>query len=628
MKNILLPRICPLLLLFCVGLCIVSISLSAVNSDNHFLLKIKSDDVSNVSNNILDKKGQDAKKEQENVSKHNIIKGKGRMLLDRFMFDEYTWAADKPIPRQLKFQNSLFKRLYSGFYNPEVDLVSEFKKINPHFDFDSLKNSKVNRLVNKELIDPNDTIFIIDNFWMYAYLLELSWGVIYNDKALAKKAQEEIFDVKRGYGLIPLDYMDENTKHSNNRISYSRSDSAMAIGLSEALWRLNGSFLKSVQELPSKNYVYSPFASALELMMFANGIEPKYQKIISNYLGLSNAKINKINDFVKFIMEDVQYDDLNFRAVFLSSFWIGNITDINNKYFKCLKSKYNASLFNHWPGQFVTPQQQLDDWILRKTNGDIYNIFGNVDLPQNDTIVFINYFRFQGFWPNFAFNKNYSSFYSLSNTSIVNMLSAWQFADYYADNRYIMLNIMKDRSFSLRLIKPTKEFSIPKLATLLCEDPFLFNANWKKYYSQKRQSYPVGTYLNHVYFRINVPEFSTGLCSFDLKKFIAKHILDITDSVRIAKIFHASGFLQFTDVTFNQEYHFNSHRPAWITLDYQKGYYPHPPYQEADISFDSPFLFAIVHNRSGIPVLFGYIQNPTPADSIEPQYQKISSEQL
>lgn len=301
MKEIIIKRIWPVLFTLLACLSIMPLSLNADNLNKQPLPKIKIYNPEEYKKN----KSRNNKDTDDEVSRQRKIKGKAKRLLEQFLLIMWDFEDGESAPRQLKHLNSLFKNRYWGQYNPEKDLVEEFQKINPHFNFDSLKNSKINRLLDKKLIDPNDTIFLIDNFWMYAYLWELEWGVVYSDDYLAKKAKEEIFDVKRGYGIIQPQFGAENTRHNGNRVSYSKSDSAMAIGLSEALWRLNGSFLKSVQELPSKNYVYSPFASALELMMFANGIEPKYQKIISNYLGLYNAKINKINNFLKLIIDDI-----------------------------------------------------------------------------------------------------------------------------------------------------------------------------------------------------------------------------------------------------------------------------------------------------------------------------------
>ncbi len=213
----------------------------------------------------------------------------------------------------------------------------------------------------------------------------------------------------------------------------------------------------------NKNLFFSPLSTYLALSMAYEGSEGETKKEFENILHLS--KNSKNDDFINIINGLIPENDSSY--VLSNAIWVQRKFPIENKYKCIILKKYSAQVFSI---NFLNKDSaafEINNWVLKSTNGLIKNIIEPNNIDNHTKIVITSSVYFEETWED-EFDKSQTKkdkFYSGGNdTTSIDFMHKTDDLNYY-ENRQLQFVCIpyKGAKESFCIILPTEKLSIKNI---------------------------------------------------------------------------------------------------------------------------------------------------------------------
>ncbi|NLD46142.1 MAG: serine protease [Clostridiaceae bacterium] len=339
-----------------------------------------------------------------------------------------------------------------------------------------------------------------------------------------------------------------------------------------------------------KNVLISPASIYLGLGMTANGANGTTLEEFENVLGMG-ANISDLNVFYKNLTDRLT-NHKGGNVTVANSIWYRSTDELNvkNDFLQKNADYYGASAYK---ANFDDPStvDVINNWVRKKTNGSVDKIIN--EIHPNSQMFLINTLYFEGKWlKDFTTSKREGIFHTSNGDVKTSFMYSSE--SFYINNKYAQgfIKPYKGDQLSFVGILPEEGISAEKYIEGLTGESFLEFLNSREHTS-------VGVFL---------PKFET------------EYEISLNDSLNklgLVEAFHDADFSNMADNptrlyienVFHKVYIQVSERGtragAVSKVENVKRSSP-----SIDLTFNRPFIYAIIDNETNLPLFMGIIQNP------------------
>ena len=346
--------------------------------------------------------------------------------------------------------------------------------------------------------------------------------------------------------------------------------------------------LKSFALGKDKNVFFSPFSMAMLLAMLADATKGETHKEILNVVGEGFGK-NLANIFAK-----IPKPFISANAVFVKK----SLEQSINPEFKEKLAKYEGELFT--TENYI---KDVNSWVYEKTENTIFKIFDESYKPLSDAI-FINAICFYGDWEIFCNDEKECEFRnSDTSLSIVNMMK-------YLENYYI-----EDDLFT-GFVKPYagEEFSfmalLPKKSGRDFFDDVLEHLDFVELFNKRKRAEV----------HVAMPEFEC-IWKGDLRKFCKNSGMDTLLSQKADFSPFLKDKIEISEILQKATIEVGTLGVKAAAVTYCKKKLASLPIKT--VSLDRPFIYAIFHDDTGIPVFVGTVKRIETIRALEINFETV-----
>ena len=348
--------------------------------------------------------------------------------------------------------------------------------------------------------------------------------------------------------------------------------------------------LKTTAE-KDKNTFISPLSAGIALTMAANGADGATLEAFEKALG---TNLNGLNNFYGAAQERLNNSAnptvLNVaNAIFVDD----SRLKISENFVEDCGNYFAAGLYSL---DFSAPSsvKSINNWAKDNTKGKIDEIIDSIDVDQ---IMFLtNAVYFEGKWLNgFDKNKNYIGDFAAPPGEVKTEYMRKELECRYYNDDKIALAILpyKGGEYSFMALMPSENFN-GWLQNLTVKDYFeLFEKTRKGEYT------------------IGLPKFEAEF-SYDLNEPLKKMGLTPAfdeDNANFTKIGEASGNIYISAVS--QKTYLKVDEEGTVAAVVTIMSLNDEGVEPSEIIFDKPFLYAIIENKTNLPLFIGIMNDPT-----------------
>ena len=239
--------------------------------------------------------------------------------------------------------------------------------------------------------------------------------------------------------------------------------------INDAVQQFAGNWLKKeIEKNPDQNIVISPVSMYTAIAILTEGADKQAYDELSEILGTQNIPLSEFNQ--AFQKSSALYSPY---AKMANSIWG---TFFKPTFKKAVKQKFDADVEN-----IPTTTKPINNWVKKKTNGEITDILPDKELRTTDHFL-VNAVYFEADWLEpFEVTTPNIKFYTPSGVVLVDMMEQTQEIPYYRDN--IMTAVIlkyKNKKDEMTIYLPHKNISWDDFISHLTQSEFIFDFNLQK----------------------------------------------------------------------------------------------------------------------------------------------------
>ncbi|TYQ12682.1 UNVERIFIED_CONTAM: serpin B [Acetivibrio alkalicellulosi] len=342
-----------------------------------------------------------------------------------------------------------------------------------------------------------------------------------------------------------------------------------------------------------KNSLISPTSVLLALAITANGADGETLEEFQTLLGGSDLTLDQLNKYYYSMskkLTKVEIGEVNIA----NSIWYSQELDIKKDFLQTNGDYYSSDAYKV---NFKLPgiDRKINDWVKNKTKNKIDKI---VDEINPDTIMhIINAIYFKSEWKDkyMVRNTKKEDFYVDNNKTIsVDFMSSNEYT-YLKDNMAQgFMKLYKYGEYSFVALLPDEGISIESYINSMTGEGFLNILN-SKLYENVFVSIPKFKFEFDTCLISPLIEMGLNKCFSELAGF--SKMVETPEGIFIGKINHKT-FIEVNE---------GGTEAAALTDLRLYGGVSIPEY----ITFNRPFVFAIVNNETNLPLFIGTMNNPS-----------------
>lgn len=352
-------------------------------------------------------------------------------------------------------------------------------------------------------------------------------------------------------------------------------------------------------ESETENTVISPLSAYLLLCLAANGAEGDTLSELETTLGASSEELNALCvELLATLTEPAGRTILEIA----NSAWIDNSLELNASFRELAESSYDAEI-NCVDMDTDATRKSVNDWVREKTHGLIESIRGeNYDV--NTLLALINTVYFNAKWQNpFSADDTQTKQFTTGTGDVVNT----EFLGCYGSQRnYVKGNDVEgillpydDGKTAFLAIRPTDGSTAAELAQSLTEESL--NKYLDSAVSARMNfSMPIFSVESTI-------ELMPSLGTMGLNSAFDPSSADFSRLVEAGgNAVYISSLVQKAKITVDED-----GTEAAAVTEMTCGTVSVPVDPPVELCMDSPFVYAIIHLDTGMPIFLGVLNNAT-----------------
>lgn len=349
-----------------------------------------------------------------------------------------------------------------------------------------------------------------------------------------------------------------------------------------------------------ENTFISPVSLMLALGMTANGASGETLTAFEQVLGKSELTVEELNLAYKALNETLSNVGGDTTLNIANSVWYNkNKISVYKDFLQTSADYYGSDAYS---SDFSTKAvKEINSWVSNKTNGLITDLVENID---NDALMLlIDTVYFKANWQSeFDANNNFDGDFNLADGSTVNatyMSSGIKEQTYLsADGAQGILLPYSDGELSYIAILPPEGMSAAEYASSFDENTI---STMLKSAKKEKVVLHIPKYTSYFSMESNDILKSMGLsAAFDGSK------ADFTKMGKAETNIYINDVLQKTYIAVNEK---GTEAAAATKIEMMGTGMPNMT-DTIELSFDRPFVYAIIEQDTGIPIFIGSLDNP------------------
>lgn len=341
-----------------------------------------------------------------------------------------------------------------------------------------------------------------------------------------------------------------------------------------------------------KNALISPVSILLALCLAAEGADGNTLAQMENIMGADIATLRSV--FSGYIANQKGNSELKIA----NSIWINNEKNrlsVAESFIQICKNSYNAEVYSE--NFDAKTAKKINKWVNKNTDGTIDSVISSI--PSHAVMYLINTVLFESEWqtPYYKGQVVPGSFRNSDNTlSNVEMMVSDEYNYFKLGKVQGIIKDYKNANYAFVAMLPDENVSLEDAVTSINADEFI-----------KRMTVP--SYSHAI---VRMPKFEFE-CSFELPEIFKS--MGMTDAFDITK----ADFSKMGSSTRGNLFISNILHKTYIKVA-EKGTKAGAatvieeadsaaPMEPLKLTFDRPFIYAIVEKESGMPIFLGTVTN-------------------
>jgi serine protease inhibitor len=350
-----------------------------------------------------------------------------------------------------------------------------------------------------------------------------------------------------------------------------------------------------------ENLCFSPLSLALALSMMLNGAEGETYDAIAKTLGYTEQKLDAVNTQARALSRLLKPDDKSITVHMANGLWVQQGFPLKPDFLRALLSYYETRTETV---DFLKPEaaaNAINAWVKEQTQGLIEKLFQAGDFDAQTRLALVNTLYFEGAWQ-FPFPKDATSdapFYLESGaTKQVPMMRLSERLPYYKGEGFQAVALpYGEGDYRFYLFLPDKGRTVADLRKQLTPE------NWGKWLGAFRVvqgSVRMPRFKIEAKYDLKPPLSALGMgVAFDPDRANFSRIADVSPE----RLFIQKA-IQKAVVEVDEE-GTKAAAATGITVGVTS-----VPVDRFNMVVDRPFLFAIVHQPSGVVLFLGVVRQP------------------